>query len=79
MIATVVETKELLETVLYASVAGVGLTLIFSLAIYGATRYADLSRDERPLAAAAAAALAALALAATFASVVIGIVVMTQK
>ena len=79
MIATVVETKDLLETVLYASVAGIGLTLIFSLAIYGATRYADLSRDERPLAAAAAAVLAALALAATVASVVVGIVVMTQK
>ncbi len=79
MLATVVETKELLETVLYASVAGIGLTLIFSLAIYGATRYADLSRDERPLAAAAAAALGAIAFVASLAAVVIGIIVMTQK
>lgn len=79
MLATVVETRELLETVLYASVAGIGMTLIFSLAIYGATRSADLSRDERPLAAAAAATLAALALVASVAAVVIGIIVMTQK
>jgi hypothetical protein len=79
MPATIVETKELLETVLYALVAGVGVTIVFSLAIYGATRFADLSRDERPLAAATAAFVAALALLATIAAVVIGIIVMTQK
>jgi hypothetical protein len=78
-LATVVETKELLQTVLYATVAGIGLTLVFSLAIWGATRFADLSRNERPLAAAAAAVLAAVALLACLASVVVGIVVMTQK
>jgi hypothetical protein len=42
-------------------------------------RYADLSRNERPLAAAAAAFVAALALAATVAIVVLGILVMTRK
>jgi hypothetical protein len=79
MLATVVETKELLETVLYALVAGVGVTIVFSLAIYGATRFADFNRDERPVAAAVAAAVAALGLAATIAAVVVGIIVMTQK
>jgi hypothetical protein len=79
LLATVVETKELLQTVLYATVAGLGLTLIFSLAIWGATRFADLSRDERLLAAAAAAVLAAGALLACLAAVAVGIVVMTQK
>jgi hypothetical protein len=79
LLATVVETKELLQTVLYATVAGIGLTLVFSLAIWGATRFADLSRDERPLAAAAAAVLAAVALLACLAAVAVGIVVMTQK
>jgi hypothetical protein len=77
--ATVVETKELLQTVLYASVAGIGLTLVFSLAIWGATRVADLSRDERPLAAAGAGALAALAFALCLAAVAFGVVVMTDK
>ncbi|MEK6276992.1 MAG: hypothetical protein AABM29_03145 [Actinomycetota bacterium] len=79
MLATVVETKELLETVVYALVAGVGVTIVFSLAIYGATRFADLSRDERPAAAAVAAVIAGMALAATIGSVVFGIIVMTQK
>ena len=79
MIATVIETKELLETVLYASVSGIGLTLVFSLGIYGSTRFADFSRDGRTLEAAAAAILAVVAVLASLAMIVIGIVVMTQK
>jgi hypothetical protein len=49
------------------------------IALYGVTRFADLSRGERPMAAAAAAALAALAAVACLASVVFGIVVLTTK
>ncbi len=79
MIGTVVETKELGETIAASIVAGVGVTGIFSLAIYGATRFADFSRDERPVAAAVAAALAVLSLALTLAAVVVGIIVMTSK
>lgn len=79
MIGAIVETKELLETVLYASVSGIGLTLIVSLGIYGSTRFADFSRDGRTLEAAAAGALAVLALLATLTMVVVGIIVMTQK
>jgi hypothetical protein len=78
-IAVVVETKELLETAVASLIAGVGITLVFSIAIWGAARFVDLSRDERPLAATAAAALGVLALAATLAAVAIGIVVMTSK
>jgi hypothetical protein len=77
--AVVVETKDLLETVAASLIAGVGVTVIFSIAIWGAARFADLNRDERPLAAGAAALVAALALALTFASVAFGIVVMTRK
>jgi cytochrome c biogenesis protein CcdA len=79
MLATVVETKELWQTAVAALVAGVGVTVVFSLAIYGATRFVDLSRDQRPLAGAAAALLTVLALAATVAAVVVGLVTMTQK
>jgi hypothetical protein len=79
MIATIVETKELLETVLASLFAGVGVTTIFSVAIWGGARFADLSRGGRPLAAGAAAALGALALVATVAAVVAGIIVMTSK
>jgi hypothetical protein len=77
--ATVVETKELVETVIASTVAGVGITAVFSVAIWGGVRFADLSRDGRPLAAGAAAALGALALVTTLAGVVFGIVVMTSK
>lgn len=77
--ATIVETKELIETVIASLVAGVGITAIFSMAIWGGARFADHSRDGRPLAAGAAAALAVLALVTTLAAVVFGIVVMTSK
>jgi len=74
-----IETKELMETVIASVVAGVGVTTSFSVAIWGAARFVDLSRSERPLAATAAATLAGLALAATLAAVVFGVVVMTSK
>jgi hypothetical protein len=79
VIATVVEVQELWRTVVAALAAGVGVTVVFSLAIYGATRFADTRRDERPLASGAAALLTVLALTATVASVVLGVVVMTTK
>jgi hypothetical protein len=79
MIATLVEGKELLETVVFSAVAGIGVTLVFSLAIWGVAQFADLNRNERPLAAGAAALVAALALLATAAVVVFGIIVMTSK
>jgi hypothetical protein len=77
--AVVVETKELLETVVASVVAGVGITVIFSVAIWGIARFADLSRNERPLAAGAAATLAVLAGLVTLIAVAFGIVVMSSK
>ena len=77
--ATLIQGKELLDTVLYSLVAGIGLTLVFALAVWGATRFSEFSRDERHLAAGGAAALTLLALVGTAGAVVLGIVVMTQK
>ncbi len=77
--AVVVETEELLQTVVASLVGGVGITVVFSVAIWGVARFADLSRNERPLAAGAAAALAGLAVLVTLAAVVFGIVVMSSK
>ena len=79
MMATIVETKELVETVIASLVAGVGVTAVFSVAIWGGARFVDFSRDGRPVAAAAAVAVGVLALATTLAAVVFGIVVMTSK
>jgi hypothetical protein len=79
MMATLVEGKQLLQTVAASAIAGVGITFVFSIAIWGVGRFADLSRNERPLAAGAAVAVAGLALICVVAAVAIGIVVMTKK
>jgi hypothetical protein len=79
MTATLVEGKELMETVIASVIAGVGVTSAFAIAIWGVGRFADLSRSERPLAAGGAAFVAVLALVAVAAAVVFGIVVMTRK
>jgi predicted RecB family nuclease len=79
MIATVVETKELLETVASSLIAGIGVTAAFSIVIFGITRSADMARNDRPVLATAAGGLAAIAGAAVIAAIVFGIVVMTSK
>ncbi len=79
MIATLVEGEALLETVIASVVAGIGVTFVFSIAIWGVARFVDYSRDDRRLAAGAAGAVTVLALLATAAALVIGILVMTGK
>jgi hypothetical protein len=79
MIATVVHTDELLQTVAAAVVGGIGITFAFSVGIWGAGQFTELSRHERPLAAMAAALVGVFALACVVAAVVIGIIVMTHS
>jgi hypothetical protein len=69
---------ELIDTILYATVAGIGLTVIFSMAIYGATRCVDLGRDNRPLAAIGAGIFGALSFLVCVAAAVAGIIVMLE-
>jgi hypothetical protein len=77
--AEIVETKELVQTVVFALVAGIGVTLIFSVAIWGAARFVDLSQENRRLAAGGAALTATIALLAVLAAIVVGFIVMTSK
>jgi hypothetical protein len=79
MLATVVDTEALRDTVLASLVAGIGISIVFSLAIYGVSRSIDSSRDGRRAAAAAFAGLGVLGLLASSAAIVIGIIVMTSK
>jgi hypothetical protein len=79
MIATIVETGQLIETIVVSIVAGVGVTVTFAVAIWGAARFADLNREDRTATAALALATSGLALAVVAAVVVFGIVVMTSK
>jgi hypothetical protein len=79
MIATIVETKELLQTIGFSLVAGIGVTAAFSFVIFGAIRTADMVRDERRLLATAAGGLAVVAALVVAGAIVLGIVVMTTK
>jgi hypothetical protein len=79
VIATVVDTEALIDTVLAAVVSGLGITLVFSLAIFGVSRFAELGRERRTSAAVAYGALAVLAGLAFAAAITVGIIVMTQK
>ncbi len=78
-LATVVDTKALWQTVVAAFAAGIGTTFVFSLAILGAARFAEATRNGRAAEAMAFGALAILALLATAAAVAIGVIVMTTK
>jgi hypothetical protein len=79
MIATLVQWKDLWQTVVASVVAGVGITLAFSVGIWGSGQFVELSRSDRQVAATAAGLVALLAFAVVAAAVIVGIVVMTQK
>jgi hypothetical protein len=79
MLATVVETKELLQTVIASLVAGAGVTATFSTLIFGATKFADFRRDNRAFAATMAAVLMLVAFLLTAGAIVVGLIAMTQK
>ena len=79
ILATIVDTDALLKTIVAAFVAGVGVTFIFSLAILGASRFVDLSRDGRGAEAIAFGVLALVAVLVALAAVTLGIIVMSQK
>ncbi|HEU5252212.1 MAG TPA: hypothetical protein VFU16_02665 [Solirubrobacterales bacterium] len=79
MIATIVHTDELLQTILASVVAGIGVTFAFSVGIWGAGQFVELNRGERPVAATAALVVSGFALLCVGAAIVVGIVVMTDK
>ena len=79
LIATIIDGEALLETLVASLLAGVGVTIVVSLAILGAGLFGDARRDGRTAAAAGAATLTILALAACGAAIVLGIVIMTSK
>ena len=79
MIATIVDTDALWQTVVASFVAGVGTTLVFALAIFGASRFDEATRDGDVGRSVAFAALAVLALLATGTAVVFGVIVMSSK
>jgi hypothetical protein len=76
---TVVALAPLVSAVLGALGGALGVTTAFSLVIFGAARFGDMRRVQRPGAAAAYAALGGLAALAAIGLVVVGLIVVTAK
>jgi len=79
MLIAFIDTGALAKTVAAAFISGVGITLIFSLAIYGTSRFAELGREGRNSAALAYGAIGLAAGLAFVGAIVVGIIVMTSK
>jgi hypothetical protein len=79
VIATkIVDVGQLAQVVYVALIAGVGVSLAFSLVIRGAVRAGE-HRRSRPLAAGAHMLLAAVGLLAVLAAIVVGVSAMLSK
>ena len=79
MISAAINTHALVK-ILYTSVlAGVGVAVIFSLAILGATRSSEMRREHRIVAAVAYTALAAVGLLIAAAMVIYGLTLVAHK
>jgi ABC-type maltose transport system permease subunit len=74
-----IDTRALAETVVASIVAGVGVTIVFSVALYGMARFAEMGREGRTAAAMFFGSVAAVAGLAFVAVIVVGIIVMTTK
>ena len=77
-LATIVDWTALWQTAVASLVAGLGVTLAASVAIYGFASFAEARRDERDGAAAAAAVVALVASVAFAGAIAVGLIVMIQ-
>jgi hypothetical protein len=80
VITAAVVNTHLLVRMLYTSlVAGIGVSLVFSVAVLGMVRAGDMRREQRPVAAASYAALGAVGVALTAALIVYGLILLARK
>ena len=79
IVAKIIDTHAAWQAIWTATVAGVGITIVFSLGVLGATRSTDMRRNDEPAQAVVFAALALLALAATIGAIVYAITLITTK
>jgi hypothetical protein len=79
LLATVIDVDALWRTAWTASLAGIGVCLVFAFTVLGATRSSDMRRDSRAVPAALYGLLAVLGVAATLGIVVYGVVLITTK
>ena len=74
-----IDVGALLKMVYASLAAGVGVAVVFSIAILGATRSSDMRRSGRGGAATAYAALAAVGVVVTAAIAVYGLILVAHK
>ena len=79
MPATVVDMDVIWRLVVASLAGGIGAATTFSVVILGATRFVDLRRGGRSVAAGLFAALSVLALAIFVAGIVYGVSVVSSK
>jgi hypothetical protein len=79
MIATVIDFDALWQTIWTAAAAGVGVIIIYSVAVLGASRSLDSRSDHRPGVSLAYALLALVGGAGMIAAMAYGIVLITSK
>ena len=74
-----IEFGTLFEVVWTALIAGVAITIVYSLVIYGSSQAAEARRDGRGLAATGHAILAVVAMAGVLGSIVLAIALILDK
>jgi hypothetical protein len=79
MNAAAIDAHLLLRVFYTAFAAGVGASLVFSLAVYGLVRSTELRREQRTAAAAGYGLLGAVALALTAGLIVFGLILLARK
>lgn len=79
MTAIVLASSALLRMFYSSLLAGIGVPVVFSFAVYGAVRSSDMRRAGRGNAAVAFAALAAAGLLLSAAAVAFGLILLAHK
>jgi hypothetical protein len=79
MSTSAIDTHLLLRVFYTAFAAGVGASVVFSLAVYGVVRSTEMRREQRAAAAASYGLLGAIGLALTVALIVFGLILLARK
>ena len=79
MIAAAINTHALAKMAYSSALAGVGVAVVFSLAILGVARSSEMRREHRTVAAGAYTALAGAGLLVAAAMVIYGLVLVAHK
>jgi hypothetical protein len=75
----IVDWDKILDLVWTAALAGIGVSVVYAIAVYGATRASDMRRAGRATAAAVYGVVGLAGFAASCAVIAYGVVLITSK